>query len=306
MKPLKDRLIFFFKAFGIAVRCFVRDDCITVSSSIAFVFLLAIIPFSALFLFTLNLLKNSFLTSLFSQKLVEIMVLDIHQVIPFITKEWVRAHLIDSVGLGSFTTFNLLMLPVISGLLFKSMEVSFRRIFQLERRTMIKGHLVYAAMSVFTILIFFMVNSIWTVLPGMTQPLQAYLDQNDHARNLYSMASGWSAHAGVDILSWLILLLFFITTVKLFLSAPIKLRHRVSAGVLFGLLWLIARQVFGFYIQHVSRINVLFGSLSSVCIILLWVFYSAITLLYSVEFMYVLHCGPYTLWNQNLRRKTKR
>ena len=52
-----------------------------------------------------------------------------------------------------------------------------------------------------------------------------------------------------------------------------------------------------------SRINVLFGSLSSVCIILLWIFYSSVALLYTVEYMYVLHWGPYKVWNPSARRK---
>ncbi|MBW1957869.1 MAG: hypothetical protein JRF31_06980 [Deltaproteobacteria bacterium] len=35
--------------------------------------------------------------------------------------------------------------------------------------------------------------------------------------------------------------------------------------------------------------NLLYGSLSSVIVILLWIFYSSAALLYSVEVMYVLH-----------------
>ena len=59
---------------------------------------------------------------------------------------------------------------------------------------------------------------------------------------------------------------------------------------------------FGLYIRHVSSINVLFGSLSSVCIILLWTYYSSIALLYSVEYMYVLHRGPFRRWERDPKR----
>lgn len=289
----RKKVWFFFEAFGIAARNFIRDDCLTVSGSISFVFLLAIIPFSALFLFLLGIFKNIFLPGLFPQNMVNILVDDMIQLIPFVTREWIQTHLIDSVGLGSFTTINLLMLPIISGLLFKSLDESFRRIFHLDRRHLIKGHVLYATMSVFAILAFFMANFIWTVVADAIAPLQKYFVQNPYVHNFYGVVLNYFTFQQVNLLSWLILVVFFLITVKLFLKLPIKMRHRLTAGVLFGCLWLMARVLFGLYIQHVSHINVLFGSLSSVCIILLWIFYSSIALLYSVEFMYVLHCGPY-------------
>lgn len=299
----KARVKFIINAFGIAGRNFLWDDCLTVAASISFVFLLAIIPFSALFLFILNLFKDIFLPGLFPENMVAILVQDITRFIPFITKEWIQAHLIDSVGLGSFTTINLLMLPIISGLLFKSLEESFRRIFHLGRRNLIKGHVIYATMSIFGILIFFMANFIWTVAADAFTPLQTYIEKNPYIHNIYAIAIKYFTFNQSNLVSALILALFFLITVKLFLSTPIRRPHRLAACFLFVMLWIVARQLFGYYIQHVSRINVLFGSLSSVCIILLWIYYSSIALLYSVEYMYVLHCGPYKEWDHAPRRK---
>ena len=104
MGRLARRQSFYYRVFMIAGRNFVSDDCTTISSSISFVFLLAIIPFSSLFLFVLNLLQNLFLPELFPRDMVAVLVEDINQLIPFVSKEWVKIHLVDSVGLGSFTT----------------------------------------------------------------------------------------------------------------------------------------------------------------------------------------------------------
>jgi uncharacterized BrkB/YihY/UPF0761 family membrane protein len=297
----KARIKFFFRAFGIAGRNFIWDDCPTVAASISFVFQLAIIPFSALFLFLLNSFKKLFLSGLFPKNMAAIMVEDIRRFIPFVSAEWLQTHLIDSVGLGSFTTINLLMLPIISGLLFKSLEESFRRIFHLQRRNLIKGHALYAFLSVFTILLFFMANFLWTVAADAIKPFQSFIDQSIYAHDLHAVAIDYFTFNQINVVSALILVLFFLITVKLFLSIPIKLHHRLIAGLMFVLLWLFARQLFGYYIQHVSRINVLFGSLSSVCIILLWIYYSSLALLYSVSFMHVLHCGPYKEWERPAR-----
>lgn len=295
------RIIFFFRAFGIAGRNFIWDDCTTVAASISFVFQLAIIPFSALFLFLLNAFRDLFLPGLFPENMAAIMVEDIRRFIPFVSAQWLQTHLVDSVGLGSFTTINLLMLPIISGLLFKSLEESFRRIFHLQRRNLLKGHALYAFLSVFTILLFFMANFLWTVAADAIKPLQFYIDQSPYVHDLYIEAIEYFTFNQINVVSAVILVVFFLITVELFLSIPIRLHHRLIASLMFVLLWLFARQLFGYYIQHVSRINVLFGSLSSVCIILLWIYYSSLALLYSVSFMHVLHCGPYKEWERPAR-----
>jgi YihY family inner membrane protein len=287
----------------IAGRNFVNDDCTTISSSISFVFLLAVIPFSALFLFVLNLLQNLFLPELFPRDMVAVLVEDINQLIPFVSKEWVKTHLVHSVGLGSFTTINLFMLPIISGLLFKTLDQAFRKIFNIPKRNLFTGQVAYAAMSVFAIACFFMFNFIWTVISDTAWELQQSVEGAAYLSGLYASTLDLFSLSQINLISLFILVLFFLITVKLFLNIEIKRRHRLMAGVLFGLLWIIARECFGLYIQNVSSINVLFGSLGSVCIVLLWIYYSSVALLYSVEFMYALHGGPYKVWEERRRRR---
>ncbi len=303
---LRPRHKFYFSAFTTAGSNFIQDDCITVSSSISFVFLLAIIPFTALFLFLLKMFQALFLPELFPDNLVTVMVQDISMLIPFIPRDWLKTHLVDSVGLGSFTTINLLTLPIISGLLFKSLDQAFRRIFNLPNRSLIRGQAVYAAMSIFAILVFFMANFIWALASDATTQLQQSIRHLPYISDIYLVALDYFAVPQVNIVSCFLLVLFFLATNKLFLSTRktrIQLQHRLVAGGLFALLWIVARTFFGLYIQHIARINVLYGSLGSVCILLLWIFYSSVALLYSVEFMYVLHCGPYKIWSNDARNR---
>ena len=303
MHLLKNDLYFYFNSLGTAARNFVWDNCLTISASISFVFLLAIIPFSALFLFLLNLFQNIFLPVLFPENMVDILVDDITHLIPFISKQWVQTNLIESVGLRSFTTINLLMLPIVSGLLFKSLDESFRRIFDLERRSIIKGQVVYAIMSIFAILLFFMANFIWTILSEAARPLGALARETPYVHNVYVVVLEYFSLPHIGIISLAVLMGFFLITVRIFIGLPIKWRHQLVAGFVFGMLWLAAREIFGLYIRSVTRINVLFGSMSSVCIILLWIFYSAIALLYSVEYMHVLHRGQFYTWRRPARSR---
>jgi YihY family inner membrane protein len=303
---LRSRHKFYISAFATAGSNFIRDDCVTVSSSISFVFLLAIIPFTALFLFLLKMFQTLFLPELFPDNLVAVMVQDISMLIPFIPQGWLKTHLVDSVGVGSFTTINLVTLPLISGLLFKSLDQAFRRIFNLPKRSLIRGQAVYAAMSVFVILVFFMANFIWTLASDATSQLQQSIQHLPYVAHVYLVVLDYFSVPQVNIVSCFLLMLFFLATNEFFLSARktrIQLPHRLVAGALFALLWIVARTCFGLYIQHVARINVLYGSLGSVCILLLWIFYSSVALLYSVEFMYVLHCGPYKIWAHDIRNR---
>lgn len=296
MRNLSRRQKFCYRAFAIAGRNFMRDECTTLCSSISFVFLLAVIPFSALFLFILNIFQDLFLPELFPDDMVKILVEDINQLIPFVSQDWLQIHFVDSLGLGSFTTINLLMLPIISGLLFKSLDEAFRKIFNLPRRSLVTGQAVYAAMSIFAVVCIFMFNFIWTLISDATWQMQQSIEQAVFLNDLYSHVLDIFSLSQMNIVSLLILVLFFLATVKVFLNTKIKLQHQLISGVLFGASWIFARFCFGLYINNVARINVLFGSLGSVCIILLWIFYSSIALLYSVEFMYALHQGPYKIW----------
>jgi membrane protein len=87
--------------------------------------------------------------------------------------------------------------------------------------------------------------------------------------------------------------IFFLVTVKIFLNIKIRIKDRLFSAALFSALWIFARELFKLYLIHISRVNLLYGSLSSVIVILLWIFYSSAALLYSVEVMYVLHSGQF-------------
>jgi membrane protein len=97
----------------------------------------------------------------------------------------------------------------------------------------------------------------------------------------------------INLLSVAVLIAFYLVTIKLFLNVKIRLRHRLASAVIFCVLWLVARHLFKIYISHITEVSVLYGSLSSVIVILMWIFYSSLALLFSVEVLYALHKGYY-------------
>ncbi len=72
---------------------------------------------------------------------------------------------------------------------------------------------------------------------------------------------------------------------KIMVGKNIKARHAILGSIIFSVLWEAAKQLFALYITHFGSFNKMYGSLGAIMIMLLWIFYSAIILLFSAEFI---------------------
>jgi len=283
-----------YNLFSTTLTKFARDDCVTLSLSISFVFLLSIIPFTTLSILIFDLVKGFFVSNaVWAGNISETLAEEINHIIPFISKEWIRSHVVNPDAYGSFKTINFLMLPVISGLFFKSLEASYRKIFQLPPRHLFFGQAFYVIISVFAGLLFFMSNFIWIILSTVLSHILNAVNNTPYVNQISKLAfSAFTSHR-INLLSAMVLVVFYLVTIKLFLNVKIQLRHRLASAVVFCLLWIVARKFFSLYISHITEVSVLYGSLSSVIVILMWIFYSSLALLFSVELLYTLHSGHY-------------
>ena len=278
-----------YRVFSESFEEFIKDDCVTLSLSISFVFLLSIIPFATLSILIFDFIQNLFFShNNWTAQITERLIDQIGQVIPFVSKGWVKTQ-INPHAYASFKTINFLMLPLISGLIFKTLDTSYRKIFQLPSRHLLLGQAVSILMSIFAVLLFFVLNFIWIILSASIPHLFSLINAAPYFTNIVSTAIFLFTYLPVNVLSGLVILLFYLATIRLFLNIKIKYRYRFISGIIFCLLWLFARKIFGIYIQQISEINLLYGSLSSVIVILMWIFYSSMALLFSIEVMYVLH-----------------
>lgn len=90
---------------------------------------------------------------------------------------------------------------------------------------------------------------------------------------------------------------FFLTFCIFFLIykiAPNKRIHTVialKATFVAGILWEVAKQLFGWYILHLGRFSVLYGSLATLAIFLLWIYYTSAIFLLGGEIAGLLEQG---------------
>jgi uncharacterized BrkB/YihY/UPF0761 family membrane protein len=263
------------KLFAVSFKKFLQDDCFTLSLSISFVFLMSIIPFATLSLLVFDLVQNLFFAHTdWAGQATELLAEELNQVIPFVSREWMKSHVINPDAYGSFKAINFLMLPIISGLIFKTLETSYRRIFELPARHLLLGQAIYVTMSIFAVLLFFIANYIWIILSTSASHFLSSIDKTPYLENLYQLAVNYTRSQPINFMSLLVLIGFYLVTVKLFLNIKIKWRYQFFSAVIFCMLWILARKFFGLYIQHISEVNLLYGSLSSVILFLMWIFYS--------------------------------
>jgi membrane protein len=67
-------------------------------------------------------------------------------------------------------------------------------------------------------------------------------------------------------------------------NAKIRFRDVWVGAVLTGVLWRLALEGFSFYLANTGRLTMIHGSIATVIVFLLWIYVSAIILMYGVEF----------------------
>jgi membrane protein len=91
---------------------------------------------------------------------------------------------------------------------------------------------------------------------------------------------------GSFLVEWLSSLIFIVVVGLMFYFVPnakIRFRDVWPGAVVTGLLWRLALKGFGWYVRDLSRFSV-HGSVAAVVVFLMWVYVSAVILMYGVQF----------------------
>ena len=84
---------------------------------------------------------------------------------------------------------------------------------------------------------------------------------------------------------YLITVIFFYFIYRIIPSKKIRPAVALGGSALFALLMEIAKQLFTWYIANYTRYNVIFGSLGTIVILVIWAFYVALIFLFCAELM---------------------
>jgi membrane protein len=263
----------------------VADNCLIYAAAVSYAFFLCFIPFIVLAII-LSAVTVQVLFPDASSDIAQALVQYLSRIVPEASKEVVRDVIFRSSLRNSFTIANIILLPIFSGMIFRSLEYSYRRIFHMPLRRHLWRQAVFPAFGIVIVLFFLMSYFLIGILRGIGTAIIAHVKTIEH---ISVRLSEWVSAPFTNLISVLVLSVFFLLSVKMFLNLRIAIRDQLIAAAVFCVTWLVARWVFSIYIRYIARIDLLYGSISSLVILLIWIFYSAVVLLFAVELMYTLH-----------------
>lgn len=273
---------------------FYNDDGFTFSAAISFYFLLSFLPFlilmGALTGVAVNVIQRFY--SISTEELARHIVEFIRTLVPYL-----KEHHLEKFFLLKDYTFSLgfigtIALLIAATLLFSTLHYALFRIFGGKFLNIVLSRALGILFMLASMLLAFSLH--WFIsfasivasrLSLMWPPIQAWL-------NFFERINFFS-------ISLLIIILFVLFHFLLyFFTSGIKHNQKfVFVGALvFSLMWIGAKWAYDIYLSQISSMNLIYGSLAYIVSIVLWVYYSALLLLFSMELIKSLyeesnHCG---------------
>jgi membrane protein len=88
---------------------------------------------------------------------------------------------------------------------------------------------------------------------------------------------------GAVALEILVFAAAFAVLVRWFALERIRWRLLAAGGLVFGALWMVARALFALYLRTIAPYGLVYGSLATIVVILVWAYYSGVIFLYAAE-----------------------
>jgi membrane protein len=264
------------KNFGLlwkALRKFNDDNGFFLSSGITFNILINLIPFVMLLLASVG-------AYLFNdQEVLNYIRAYFRDVSPALDPK-IMSNLTDViqnrriVGILGFLGFLWL-----STCVFGALRTALNIVFQVEKRTgMLRGigiDLLMIFLTGILLLVSMILSSVVTFLQGYQEQIPVAIGPT---------------------IQWILkyLLPFFLTFCMFFLiykiipNKEVHFKSALQAALFTGLLWEVAKHLFGWYVVYLASYSIVYGSLSTLVVFVVWVYYSSTILIVGGEFAYFL------------------
>ncbi len=264
---------------------FYKDDGFTFAAGISFYFLLSFIPFIILMSSLIGYIVEyiQVIHKLSANEMATQAINSIKTAIPYIDKNMLVSFFSIKQYRGSLGTIGGLSLLVSATLLFSTLHYAFYRVFGGKYVNFLLSRLLGVVFLItITLLMFFIhyFSILFSSVMGFFKPYVPEIILN----LFYSGNSFYSYFLTTIVIFFLFNILIYLFTVG------IKRRFFpiLAGSLLFSILWTLAKHFFNFYIKDLSNMNVVYGSATWVATVILWIYYSVILLLLSMEFIKVL------------------
>jgi YihY family inner membrane protein len=253
-----------------SISSFREDGCLNLSAAIAFYAILSLIPF----LYLLVSLVGFFVGS--EGQVLPKVSSYISQLIPFISKPVLSEVGRINVGSGIFAWLAVFFMLWSSTLIFDSIEFSLKKVFKAE-------HLRPFWISKIMSLLFVPVAGVvFILLQVFNLAIDAFVRVNNYFGiiliPLFLNSIGLKYIFPFTLTFLLLSALYAIVT-----PGMISLRQAMIGGFICAIMLEVAKHVFGWMIRHNPNFGLVYGSLNTLILMILWIFYASAIFLFCAE-----------------------
>jgi membrane protein len=254
---------------------FFRDDCLVLAGAVAFNAVLSLIPFALLLLTVAGYFFEY--SGLAPEQIFSHLEAGVRSAIPFMEGDLLEQIKRIAASRRAFGLTGLAALLITTGMLFRSLELALGRVFDAPRRRSIWRSqflllLLVAALGLLLLLVHFvgvlLINLLAAREVDFSAEVEGFLQQHLLLRFVMNLVVA----GGV-----------FGLLVKYFSQQRVRWRALITGGLIFSLLWMLAVRLFGYYLEHLARFSLIYGSLAALAVMVLWTFYAAVILLVCAE-----------------------
>lgn len=250
-------------------RSFFRDDALNLAANVSFCALLSIIPIAMLIVSTAGYILGS------SGEAFGWIVNFATNILPVGKDQFVENLQSILEQRSSLGIIGLVFLIFIATILVASIERALDIVFKSEnKRNFFHSRLLGVALIFFVTLLF--------SLPSAVQILEGLFVRYGFNFPLSSFTTG-------KVFFILTAFLAYLMTIVIIPNKKIYIRYAAIGGVVFALGIGVAKFIFRWYMVFAfERYNVIYGSLAAVVLLIVWIYYLAVTMLFSAELVSML------------------
>ena len=253
-----------------SISSFREDGCLNLSAAIAFYAILSLIPF----LYLLVSLVGLFIGS--EGEVLPKVSSYISQLIPFISKPILNEVGRINLGSGIFAWFAVLFMLWSSTLIFDSIEFSLKRVFKAEHLRPLWISKIMSLLFVPVAGIVFMLLQIFNLLTDAFFRLNSYF-------GITTIPLFFNNIVLKYIFPFLLTFLLLSAVYALVPPGRIFLRQAMIGGFICAIMLEVAKHLFGWMIRYNPNFGLVYGSLNTIILMVLWIFYASAIFLFCAE-----------------------
>lgn len=256
-------------------RRFFADDCLVMAAAVAFNAVFSLIPFALLLLTVAGYFFEY--SGLSPEQIFNHLEAAVRSAIPFVQRDLLEQIQKIAASRRALGITGLVTLLITAGMLFRSLELALGRVFDAPRRRALWRSqflllLLLIALGLLMLLSHFVGVLVINLLSAREMDFMTAVDKFLDRHVLLRFLLTLFVAGGV-----------FSLIMKLFSQQRVRWKALAVGGVVFALLWMLAVRLFGYYLENLARFSIIYGSLTALAVIVVWIFYAALVLLICAE-----------------------